>query len=86
MLEQFSVIMPIAEEMAGCARVCTIVNLRRHALVGTELASACTATLRVKLLKVAAAIVRNTRRVRIMLASNHPMRAIFASAAQALAP
>ena len=63
-----------------------MINLRRHALVGTELASACTATLRVKLLKVAAAIVRNTRRVRIMLASNHPMRAIFASAAQALAP
>lgn len=63
-----------------------MINLRRHALAGTELANACTATIRVKLLKIAAAIVRNTRRVRVMLASSHPMREIFASAAQALAP
>ena len=61
-------------------------NLRRHALAGTKLAKACTATIRVKLLKIAAAIVRNTRCVRVMLASNHPMREIFASAAQAPAP
>ena len=63
-----------------------MINLRRHALVGTELAQACTATIRIKLLKIAAAIVRNTRRVRVLLASSHPMRAVFASAAQALAP
>ena len=63
-----------------------MINLRRHALAGTALASACTATIRVQLLKIAAAIVRNTRRVRVMLASSHPMRTIFASAAQALAP
>ena len=63
-----------------------MINLRRHALAGTELAQACTATIRVKLLKIAAAIVRNTRRVRVLLASSHPMRAVFASAAQALAP
>lgn len=62
-----------------------MINLRRHALVGTELAQACTATIRVKLLKIAAAIVRNTRRVRVLLASSHPMRAVFASAAQSLA-
>jgi hypothetical protein len=63
-----------------------MINLRRHALAGTELAQACTATIRVKLLKIAAAIVRNTRRVRVLLASSHPMRAVFASAAHALAP
>lgn len=63
-----------------------MINLRRHALAGTELANACTATIRVKLLKIAAAIVRNTRRVHVMLASNHPMREVFASAAHALAP
>ena len=63
-----------------------MINLRRHALVGTALANACTATIRVQLLKIAAAIMRNTRRVRVMLASNHPMRATFASAARALAP
>ena len=63
-----------------------MINLRRHALAGTELAQACTATIRVKLLKIAAAIVRNTRRVRVLLASSHPMRVVFATAAQALAP
>lgn len=63
-----------------------MINLRRQALAGTALANACTATIRVQLLKIAAAIVRNTRRVRVMLASSHPMRATFAMAAQALAP
>lgn len=63
-----------------------MINLRRHALASTELAQACTATIRVKLLKIAAAIVRNTRRVRVLLASSHPMRTTFASAAHALAP
>jgi len=63
-----------------------MISLRRHALAGTALARACTATIRVQLLKIASAIVRNTRRVRVMLASSHPMRAIFASAAHALAP
>ena len=63
-----------------------MIQLRRQALAGTELAQACTATIRVKLLKIAAAIVRNTRRVRVLLASSHPMRSAFASAAQALAP
>ena len=63
-----------------------MIHLRRHALAGTELAQACTATIRVKLLKIAAAILRNTRRVRVLLASSHPMRTVFARAAQALAP
>jgi hypothetical protein len=30
--------------------------------------------------------VRNTRRVRILLASSHPMRGVFLTAARALAP
>lgn len=72
--------------LLGALAYTLMINLRRHALAGTELANACTATIRVKLLKIAAAMVRNTRRVRVMLASNHPMRAVFASAAQALAP
>lgn len=63
-----------------------MISLRRHALVGTELAKSCTATIRVQLLKIAAAVVRNTRRVRILLASNHPMRGLFLTAARALAP
>jgi Transposase DDE domain group 1 len=63
-----------------------MVQLRRLALQGTELARACTATIRVKLLKIGAAIVRNTRRVRVLLASQHPLKPVFLSAARALAP
>lgn len=63
-----------------------MIHLRRHALAGTELARACTATCRVHLLKIAAAVVRNTRRVRFLLASSHPMRGVFLTAARALAP
>lgn len=63
-----------------------MINLRRLALAGTELARACTATIRVKLLKIGAAIVRNTRRVRVLLASQHPLKHVFLTAARALAP
>ena len=61
-------------------------RLREVALTGTELANATAATIRVRLLKIGAAIVRNTRRVRIMLASHHSLRSIFLIAARALAP
>ncbi len=61
-------------------------RLREMALKGSELENACAATIRVRLLKFGAAIVRNTRRVRILLASHHPLRPLFLSAAQALAP
>jgi hypothetical protein len=61
-------------------------RLRTLALAGTELAQASAATLRVRLLKIGAAIVCNTRRIRVMLASYHPLREAFMKAAQALAP
>ncbi|MEO1767917.1 IS1380 family transposase [Thiobacter aerophilum] len=61
-------------------------RFRALALAGTELARASAATIRVKLLKIGAAIVRNTRRVQILLASHHPMRETFLIAARALAP
>jgi len=63
-----------------------IIQLRRRALQGTELARACAATIRIKLLKIGAAVVRNTRRVRLLLASSHPLKHVFLSAAHALAP
>jgi len=63
-----------------------MINLRRLALKGTELERACTDTIRTKLLKIGAAIVRNTRRVRLLLASSHPLKHVFLTAAQALAP
>ena len=62
-----------------------MINLRRIALKGTELAQACTATIRTKLLKIGAAIIRNTRRVRLLLASQHPLQHVFMAAARALA-
>lgn len=61
-------------------------RLREIALAGTELARATAATIRMKLLKIGAAILRNTRRIRILFASHHPMRELFAHAARALAP
>lgn len=63
-----------------------MVNLRRMALKGTELERACADTIRLKLLKIGAAVVRNTRRVRLLLASAHPMKHVFIVAARALAP
>jgi hypothetical protein len=62
-----------------------MINLRRIALKGTVLAQACTATIRVKLLKIGAAVIRNTRRVRLLLASQHPLQHVFITAARALA-
>jgi len=61
-------------------------RLRELALKGTELERATAATIRSRLLKIGAAIVRNTRRVRVLLASHHPLRVLFLNAAQALAP
>ena len=62
-----------------------MINLRRLALAGTELQQACTATIRTRLLKIGAAVLRNTRRVRLMLASQHPLRHVFEVAAARLA-
>lgn len=61
-------------------------RLRALALAGTDLARASASTIRVRLLKIGAAVLANTRRVRIMLASFHPLRETFLRAAQALAP
>lgn len=59
-------------------------RLRELALSGTELANASAATIRAKLLKIGAALVRNTRRIRVLLASHHPLRDIYLHAAQVL--
>jgi hypothetical protein len=61
-------------------------RLQQRALVGTELARASSSTIRVRLLKIGAAVMANTRRIRILLASNHRLREWFASAVQALRP
>jgi hypothetical protein len=55
-------------------------TIRRVGLRGTELARAQVGTMRLKLLKIGAVIVRNTRRIRFFFASAYPYRAIFLSA------
>jgi hypothetical protein len=61
-----------------------IERLRALALQGTALACAQVDTLRIKLLKVAAVVTRNTRRIRLYLASNWPSADIFAHAMRQL--
>lgn len=63
-----------------------MIHLRRLALHGTELERTYMATIRTKLLKIGVAVGRNTRRVRVLMASHHPLRHVFFAAAQALAP
>lgn len=60
-------------------------RLRELALQGSELARASAATIRVRLLKIGAAVIANTRRIRILFASHHPLRETFLAAARALA-
>jgi len=59
-------------------------RLRAIGLEGTELARAQACTIRVRLLKLGAVIVRNTRRVRFYLASAFPHQEIFRLAAKRL--
>jgi hypothetical protein len=61
-----------------------IERLRALALQGSELATAQVDTLRIRLLKLAAVVTRNTRRIRLYFASNWPSAPIFAQAMRAL--
>jgi hypothetical protein len=58
--------------------------VRRLALAGTELTRACCGTIRLKLLKIGAVIVRNTRRVHLMLTSAYPYQDLFIRAVHRL--
>lgn len=58
--------------------------IRRLALHGTELAKAQCGTIRLKLFKIGAAVVRNTRRIRFHLSSAYPDSTLFTLAAQRL--
>ena len=61
-------------------------SIRRLALSGTELSKAQVTTVRLKLLKVGAVIIQNTRRIRFLLSSAFPYQKLFADVAQALKP
>jgi hypothetical protein len=61
-----------------------IERLHALALQGTALAAAQVDTLRIKLLKVAAVIKRNARRIRLYLASSWPIAPVYAQAMSVL--
>ena len=60
--------------------------IRRIGLTGTELARAYVGTIRLKLLKIGAVVLRNTRRVQFLLSSAHPYQELFFLAAARLKP
>ena len=60
--------------------------IRRLALSGTQLARAQVTTIRLRLLKIGAVILRNTRRIRFLLSSAYPHKALFVHAATVLTP
>lgn len=60
--------------------------LRRMALQGTELAQATARTLRLKLLKLGAAVTVSVRRVKIAIASACPLKSVFVNAHRRLCP
>lgn len=69
--------------LSSCAYV-LMERLRALALAGTDLARAQVGTIRLKLLKVGAVVLRNTRKVRLLLSSSYPYQAIFRQVVAAL--
>jgi len=69
--------------LSGCAYV-LMERLRALALAGTELARAQAHTIRLKLLKIGAVVLRNTRRVQLLLSSSYPYQSIFSQVVKAL--
>jgi hypothetical protein len=61
-------------------------RLRAQAPHGTQLARAQVTTIRLKLLKIGAVVVRNTRRVRLLLSSAYPLQTLFAQVVARLVP
>lgn len=59
-------------------------HIRRTALKNTRLAHATSATIRNKLIRIGAVIVRNTRRIRFHLSTSYPRRELFALVAARL--
>ena len=56
-------------------------GLRRKALENTPLAKASPNTIRLKLLKIGAVVIRNTRRIRILMSSACPHQDLFRTVA-----
>ena len=69
--------------LSSCAYV-LLERMRALALAGTELARAQVSTIRLKLLKIGAVVLRNTRKVRLLLSNSYPYQAIFRQVVAAL--
>jgi hypothetical protein len=69
--------------LSSCAYV-LIETIRRLGLKGTTMAKAQCGTIRLKLLKIGAVVLRNTRRVQLLWSSSFPNQGIFAQAWKAL--
>jgi hypothetical protein len=52
-------------------------TIRNTVLAGSRLARARCDTIRLKLLKIGAVVIRNTRRVRLLMSSSYPMQELF---------
>ncbi len=59
-------------------------RLRALGLAGTELARARAGTIRLKLLKIGAVVLRNTRRIQLRLSSSYPDQRLFGQVDHAL--
>lgn len=70
--------------LSGLAYV-LIETLRRLGLQGTELARAQCGSIRLKLLKIGAVVLRNTRRIRVHCSSAYPYQSLFLLVARRLA-
>ena len=58
--------------------------MRELSLKGTLLEKASPTTIRLKLLKIGAVVIRNTRRIKIMMSSSYPFRNLYAQVATCL--
>ena len=65
---------------------CQVLARPERCWQGTELARAFVGTIRLKLLKIGAVIIRNTRRIRLLLASAYPYQDLFCLVAARLRP
>jgi len=61
-------------------------SLRRNVLKETELEKASCQTIRLRLFKIGAIIIRNTRRIRFLLSNHFPYKSLFHNSALSLCP
>lgn len=71
--------------LSGCAYV-LISALKRLVLKGTEFAKAQCDTIRLKLFKVGAVVIRNTRKIKFFASSAYPYQTLFINIAKKLCP